>query len=51
MTKRFAGYMKNVTASNGTKVEHLFNGFDWDALGEARVVDVRIQLRPIPRSY
>ncbi|KAI4132161.1 MAG: hypothetical protein LQ338_000827 [Usnochroma carphineum] len=38
--KQFAAYMKNVLASEGTKVGHLVNGFDWASLGEATVVDV-----------
>lgn len=37
---QFAAYMKNVLASEGTKVEHLVKGFDWAGLGEATVVDV-----------
>ena len=40
LTRRFAAYMKNVTASGGTSVDHLVNGFDWNKLGEAKVVDV-----------
>ena len=42
LTKRFAGYMKNVMTSDGTNVRHLLNGFDWAGLGEAKVVDVRL---------
>lgn len=42
--KQFAAYMKNVLASEGTKVGHLVNGFDWASLGEATVVDVSIYL-------
>ena len=42
MTKQFAAYMKNVTASEGTNIRHLLTGFDWASLGEATVVDVRI---------
>lgn len=38
--KQFAAYMKNVLASEGTKVDHLVNGFDWASLGESTVVDV-----------
>ncbi|KAI4106032.1 MAG: hypothetical protein L6R37_002395 [Teloschistes peruensis] len=38
--KQFASYMKNVLASEGTKVDHLVKGFDWENLGEATVVDV-----------
>ncbi|KAL8661128.1 MAG: hypothetical protein Q9202_005890 [Teloschistes flavicans] len=38
--KQFAAYMKNVLASEGTKVDHLVKGFDWESLGEATVVDV-----------
>ena len=40
LTTRVAGYMKNVTTSEGTKVKHLLSGFDWASLGEATVVDV-----------
>jgi 6-hydroxytryprostatin B O-methyltransferase len=39
-TKQFAGYMKNVTSSQGTSMEHLLRGFPWASLGEATVVDV-----------
>ena len=39
-TRQFAGYMKNVTSSEGTKLDHLLSGFDWSGLGTARVVDV-----------
>jgi len=42
LRKKFAMYMKNVTASEGTKIEHLANGYDWASLGEATVVDVCI---------
>lgn len=38
---KFAAYMKNVTAAEGTKNEHLFAGFAWDSLPQgATVVDV-----------
>ncbi|TVY85233.1 O-methyltransferase aurJ, partial [Lachnellula suecica] len=40
LRKKFAMYMKNVTVSEGTKIDHLVNGFDWASLGEATVVDV-----------
>lgn len=40
LTKRFAGYMKCVTATQGTAIDHLLEGFDWAGLGEAKVVDV-----------
>jgi 6-hydroxytryprostatin B O-methyltransferase len=40
LRKKFAMYMKNVTASEGTKIEHLVNGYNWASLGEAIVVDV-----------
>ncbi|KAJ9369373.1 hypothetical protein DTO282E5_5896 [Paecilomyces variotii] len=39
-TQKFSGYMKNVTASEGTSIKHLVNGFDWASLGNAIVVDV-----------
>ncbi|RJE19621.1 o-methyltransferase [Aspergillus sclerotialis] len=39
-TKQFAGYMKNVTNSEGTAIRHLLNGFNWAGLGTAHVVDV-----------
>lgn len=39
-TKQFAGYMKNVTNSEGTAIHHLLRGFDWAGLGKATVVDV-----------
>ncbi|KAH8585876.1 putative sterigmatocystin 8-O-methyltransferase precursor, partial [Bisporella sp. PMI_857] len=38
--KKFSLYMKNVTASEGTKIDHLVHGFDWASLGDATVVDV-----------
>jgi 6-hydroxytryprostatin B O-methyltransferase len=39
-TRQFAGYMKNVTSSEGTKLDHLLTGFDWAGLGTAKIVDV-----------
>ncbi|CAG8212627.1 unnamed protein product [Penicillium salamii] len=39
-TRQFAGYMKNVTSSEGTKLDHLLSGFDWSGLGSAQIVDV-----------
>ncbi|KAJ5504021.1 hypothetical protein N7463_006895 [Penicillium fimorum] len=39
-TRQFAGYMKNVTSSEGTKLDHLLAGFDWAGLGSAKIVDV-----------
>jgi 6-hydroxytryprostatin B O-methyltransferase len=39
-TRQFAGYMKNVTSSEGTKLDHLLSGFNWAGLGSARIVDV-----------
>ena len=42
--KKFSLYMKNVTASEGTKIDHLVNGFDWASLGDATVVDVRLEV-------
>ena len=41
MELQFAGYMKNVTASEGLDVKHLVKGFDWASLGECTVVDVK----------
>lgn len=38
--KRFAGYMKCVTATQGTAIEHLIEGFDWASVGNGLVVDV-----------
>ena len=38
--KRFAGYMKCVTATQGTAVEHMLSGFDWAGVGKGLVVDV-----------
>ncbi|TPX18779.1 uncharacterized protein E0L32_011528 [Thyridium curvatum] len=40
LRKKFATYMKNVTSSEGTKIDHLLNGFDWAGLGSGTVVDV-----------
>ena len=42
LTKRFAGYMKNVTTSDGVSIKHLVAGYDWSALGQAKIVDVSI---------
>ncbi|CEO58344.1 hypothetical protein PMG11_03074 [Penicillium brasilianum] len=39
-TRQFAGYMKNVTSSEGTKLDHLLSGFNWAGLGSAKIVDV-----------
>ncbi|ORY10494.1 sterigmatocystin 8-O-methyltransferase [Clohesyomyces aquaticus] len=39
-TRQFASYMKNVQKSEGTALRHLVNGFDWESLGKATVVDV-----------
>ncbi|KAJ5703181.1 hypothetical protein N7488_010729 [Penicillium malachiteum] len=36
----FAGYMRAVTASQGTGLEQLVKGWDWASLGKALVVDV-----------
>ncbi|KAA8644447.1 hypothetical protein EYZ11_003576 [Aspergillus tanneri] len=38
--RQFAGYMRSVTTSQGTGLNHLVVGWDWAALGRARVVDV-----------
>ncbi|KAL9613425.1 MAG: hypothetical protein Q9167_002023 [Letrouitia subvulpina] len=38
--RQFAAYMKNVLASESTKIDHLVHGFDWGSLGEATVVDL-----------
>lgn len=40
LTKQFAGYMKSVTASEGTSLKHLLSGFNWASLGTTTVVDV-----------
>lgn len=37
---QFASYMKSVQASHGTSLKHLLNGYDWEGLGEAVIVDV-----------
>ncbi|KAI0099267.1 sterigmatocystin 8-O-methyltransferase [Nemania sp. FL0031] len=37
---RFAAYMRNVTSSEGVNVKHLVAGFDWESLGNGKVVDV-----------
>ncbi|KAI1412622.1 sterigmatocystin 8-O-methyltransferase [Hypoxylon sp. FL1857] len=39
-TAEFAGYMRNVTTSEGVDVKHLVNGYPWGDLGSALVVDV-----------
>jgi 6-hydroxytryprostatin B O-methyltransferase len=44
----FASYMKSVQASYGTSLKHLLTGFDWAALGEAVIVDVRLLLETQP---
>ncbi|KAH6654693.1 sterigmatocystin 8-O-methyltransferase [Truncatella angustata] len=40
MAKLFVSYMKNVTSSEGTKIDHLIHGYDWASLGKATVVDM-----------
>ncbi|KAI1153171.1 sterigmatocystin 8-O-methyltransferase [Nemania diffusa] len=37
---RFAAYMRNVTSSEGVNVKHLVTGYDWETLGDSKVVDV-----------
>ena len=49
--KQFAGYMKNVTSSEGTSIEHLLRGFDWANLDEGIVVDVRFRFDSVLLSY
>lgn len=39
-TAEFAGYMRNVTTSEGVDVKHLVNGYPWKDLGSGLVVDV-----------
>ncbi|KAI0123645.1 sterigmatocystin 8-O-methyltransferase [Xylariales sp. AK1849] len=39
-TAEFAGYMRNVTTSEGVDVKHLVNGYPWEDLGSGPVVDV-----------
>ncbi|KAF3403574.1 O-methyltransferase bik3 [Penicillium rolfsii] len=41
-TRQFAGYMKNVTSSEGTKLDHLLSGFNWAELGSAKIVDPKV---------
>jgi len=50
LTKRFAGYMKSVTATQGTAIDHLLKGFDWAGLGDAKVVDVSLYVHAPPFS-
>jgi len=38
--QKFASYMKSVTSGEGTKIDHLVNGFDWASLRDATIVDV-----------
>lgn len=40
LTGTFAAYMKIVQGRYGTSLKHLANGFDWEGLGEATVIDV-----------
>ncbi|KAJ6183795.1 hypothetical protein N7519_005096 [Penicillium mononematosum] len=40
LVERFSGYMKNVAKGEGTNVKHLIQGYDWETLGNATVVDV-----------
>lgn len=47
--RQFAGYMKNVTASDSTSVRHLLAGFAWKDLGAGTVVDVSRPRRGMPR--
>ena len=39
-TAEFAGYMRNVTTSEGVDVKHLVNNYPWPDLGAGLVVDV-----------
>ncbi|KUI72390.1 6-hydroxytryprostatin B O-methyltransferase [Cytospora mali] len=39
-TAEFAGYMRNVTTSEGVDVKHLVNGYPWADLGAGLIVDV-----------
>lgn len=43
LRRQYAGYMKNVTRSEGVNIQHLVHGFDWASLGDATVVDVCLQ--------
>jgi 6-hydroxytryprostatin B O-methyltransferase len=36
----FAGYMRSMGRSESGKIQHLIDGFNWAALGDAHVVDV-----------
>lgn len=36
----FSATMSELAASEGHSVKHLFEAFDWNSLGEAKVVDV-----------
>lgn len=49
-TRQFAGYMKNVTSSEGTKLDHLLSGFNWAGLGSAKIVDVCFPYCPSDQS-
>ncbi|USP77426.1 hypothetical protein yc1106_04700 [Curvularia clavata] len=40
MEKVFSGYMRGTSQSEGGRLQHLINGFDWASLGEATIVDV-----------
>ncbi|KAL9105865.1 MAG: hypothetical protein Q9227_009028 [Pyrenula ochraceoflavens] len=41
LTDQFAGYMKNVTAADGTSIKHLLSGFNWTQLADgAKIVDI-----------
>lgn len=40
LTRQFASFMKNVSNSKGTRIQHLLTGYDWASLGKVTVVDV-----------
>jgi hypothetical protein len=40
LAEMFAGYMRSMGQSESGRLQHLVDGFDWTALGEASIVDV-----------
>lgn len=40
MERVFSGYMRGMSQSEGGRLRHLVDGFDWASLGEATIIDV-----------
>jgi 6-hydroxytryprostatin B O-methyltransferase len=50
LSAEFGKYMKSQsTVATGTSADHLLKGYDWEALGDAKIVDVS-DLLPVDRT-